>query len=358
MSLASLQIQDFRNIATARLEFSPSCNLITGANAAGKTSILEAIHFLARVRSFRTHRSEQLIREGCEAFQLVARLQEADRSIPVGLRRGRKDMEIRMDGSPVRRVSELAARFPLVSMTSDLHRVLEEGPKYRRQFIDWGLFHVEPSFHTTWTQYAHALKQRNAVLRTGGSEAQIRAWDPGLLAAGERIHVLRRSYLEALEPLFTVRAEEILGLAALGFRYSPGWARHTDYAQALADSLARDREQGFTRIGPHRADLLFLLEDQDLRERLSRGQQKQLVTALLLAQAELLRRRRDQRCLFLIDDLPAELDFDHQARVLAQLHDLDAQVFITAIADESLDLSVWDHQARFHVEQGMLREGP
>jgi DNA replication and repair protein RecF len=356
MTLSRLDIQDFRNLASARLDFSPRCNLITGDNAAGKTSLLEAIHVLARLRSFRTQRLESLIREGCEAFQLVARLDESGRSLPVGLRRGRKELDIRLGGAPVRRVSELATHFPLVVMTADLHRVLEEGPKYRRQFLDWGLFHVEPSFHGIWSQYAKALKQRNAVLRQGVPEAQVRIWDAPLLEAGGRIHEQRCLYIKDLEPLFAAQAERILGLGPMGLRYAPGWPQRLEYAAALAEALGRDREQGQTRVGPHRADLQFLHGDQDVRDRLSRGQQKQLVTALLLAQAELLRLRRDQVCQFLLDDLPAELDPEHQARVLAQLRELGAQVFITAIDDRALDLEDWPDKARFHVEHGVVRE--
>jgi DNA replication and repair protein RecF len=356
MTLSRLDIQDFRNLATARLDFSPRCNLITGENAAGKTSLLEAIHVLARLRSFRTQRLESLIREGCEAFQLVARLEESGRTLPVGLRRGRKELDIRLGGAPVRRVSDLAAHFPLVVITADLHRVLEEGPKYRRQFLDWGLFHVEPEFHATWRQYAQALKQRNACLRQGVAEAQVRIWDAPLLASGGRIHEMRRTYIKELEPLFAHQAERILGLAHLSLRYAPGWAQRLDYPAALAEALVRDREQGQTRVGPHRADLQFLKEDQDVRERLSRGQQKQLLIALLLAQAELLFRRRDRICQFLVDDLPAELDAKHQARVLAQLRELGSQVFITAIDAGTLDLRDWPEPARFHVEHGVVRE--
>ena len=356
MPLTRLDIQDFRNLASARLDFSPRCNLITGENAAGKTSLLEAIHVLARLRSFRTQRLEQLIREGAEAFQLVAWLDEAGRSLPVGLRRGRKELDIRLDGAPVRRVSDLAAHFPLVVITADLHRVLEEGPKYRRQFLDWGLFHVEPEFHATWRQYVQALKQRNAVLRQGAAEAQVRVWDGPLLAAGGRIHDMRCTYIKELEPLFAAQAEQILGLTPLALRYAPGWAHRLEYTAALAEALARDREQGQTRVGPHRADLQFLHGEQDVRERLSRGQQKQLLTALLLAQAELLRQRRNRHCQFLVDDLPAELDAEHQARVLEQLRRLGAQVFITAIEARALDLRNWEDPARFHVEHGVVRE--
>ena len=356
MTLTRLDIQDFRNLATARLDFSPRCNLITGENAAGKTSLLEAIHVLGRLRSFRTQRHEHLIREGCEAFQLVGRLEEGGRSLPVGLRRGRKTLEIRLNGAPVRRVSDLASHFPLVVMTADLHRVLEEGPKYRRQALDWGLFHVEPEFHATWRQYAQALKQRNAALRQRAREAQVRTWDTPLLEAGSRIHTMRCTYIKALEPLFARQAEQILGLEPLALRYAPGWAQRLTYPEALAEALARDREQGQTRVGPHRADLQFLHGEQDVRDRLSRGQQKQLLTALLLAQAELLHQRRQRTCQFLVDDLPAELDAEHQARVLSRLRELEAQVFITAIDASALALAAWPDPARFHVEHGVVRE--
>lgn len=356
MTLSRLEIQDFRNLASARLDFSPRCNLITGENAAGKTSLLEAIHVLARLRSFRTQRLEQLIREGAEAFQLVARLEETGRSVPVGLRRGRKELDIRLGGAAVRRVSDLAAHFPLVVITADLHRVLEEGPRYRRQFLDWGLFHVEPEFHATWRQYAQALKQRNAALRQGAVEAQVRTWDAPLLASGGQIHGMRCAYIKELEPLFTRQAERILGLGPLVLRYSPGWAQRLTYPEALAEALPRDRELGQTRVGPHRADLQFLHGEREVRERLSRGQQKQLLTALLLAQAELLRQRRGRICQFLVDDLPAELDAEHQARILGQLRELGAQVFLTAIEDLALDLEGWPDPARFHVEHGVVRE--
>ena len=356
MTLTRLDIQDFRNLASARLDFSPRCNLITGANAAGKTSLLEAIHVLARLRSFRTQRLEQLIREGAEAFQLVARLEESGRSVPVGLRRGRKELDVRLGGVPVRRVSDLAAHFPLVVITADLHRVLEEGPKYRRQFLDWGLFHVEPEFHVTWRQYVQALKQRNAVLRQGAPEAQVRSWDTPLLEAGGQIHGMRCAYIKALEPLFSRQAELVMGLGPLALRYAPGWAQRLGYPEALAEALPRDREQGQTRVGPHRADLQFQLDEQDVRDRLSRGQQKQLLIALLLAQAELLHQRRGRACQFLVDDLPAELDAEHQDRVLTQLRELEAQVFITAIEDRALDLEDWPEPARFHVEHGVVRE--
>lgn len=356
MTLSRLDIQDFRNLASARLDFSPRCNLITGENAAGKTSLLEAIHVLARLRSFRTQRLDQLIREGAEAFQLVARLEEGGRSLPVGLRRGRKELDIRLDGAAVRRVSDLASHFPLVVITADLHRVLEEGPRYRRQFLDWGLFHVEPEFHATWRHYAQALKQRNAALRQGATEAQVRTWDAPLLAAGGQIHGMRCTYIKELEPLFARQAERILGLAPLALRYAPGWAQRLTYPEALAEAFPRDRELGQTRVGPHRADLQFFHGEQEVRERLSRGQQKQLLTALLLAQAELLRLRRDRLCQFLVDDLPAELDAEHQARVLGQLRELGAQLFITAIEDRALDLEGWPDPARFHVEHGVVRE--
>ncbi len=330
--------------------------MITGANAAGKTSLLEAIYFLSRCKSFRSHRVEQLQRDGADFFQITAQLIQNEREVPVGIRRTANTMEIRMGGEAVRRVSELVAQLPLVSVTSDLHRVLEEGPRYRRQFLDWGLFHVEPRFHAQWTAYGQALKQRNACLRAGVKESQIRAWDPPLIQAGKAIDAFRMAYLDDLKAVFAKNGLSILNMESLSIAYSPGWAQRFTYEEALQESLARDREQGYTRVGPHRADLSFFQAGQDLRQRLSRGQQKQLVIALMLAQAEWLRACRQQLCIFLLDDLPAELDQEHQQRVLHQLQNLDAQVFVSAISAQTLDLSAWQHQKMFHVEHGAVQE--
>ena len=178
MGLQSLDICDFRNIATASLSFSPGLNLISGENAAGKTSLLEAIYCLGRVRSFRTHVSAQPIRDGQSAFRLVGRvLSSAGRQFPIGIERQRSELEVHLDGQPVRRLSDLAGSFPVQIMSGDTPTILNGGPRYRRQTLDWALFHVEQAYREAWQRYTRALRQRNAALRAHMPVKQVTTWE-------------------------------------------------------------------------------------------------------------------------------------------------------------------------------------
>jgi DNA replication and repair protein RecF len=166
MSLDALVIEDFRCVARAELELDSRCNLISGANASGKTSLLEAIFVLGRGRSFRTARTEILIRNGAEAFTLAGKVAGAGRIRPLGMRLGRDGMEARVSGRPVSGLAELATVLPAQAIDPEVHRLVEGGPQERRRFVDWGVFHVEPSFVDHWRRYQRALRQRNAALRT------------------------------------------------------------------------------------------------------------------------------------------------------------------------------------------------
>lgn len=357
MGLISLAIRDFRNIAEAELAFSPQLNLITGRNGAGKTSVLEALFFLGRAQSFRTTHPANLIREGALTLQVTGKYQDKlGAVIPVGLERDKANVRVRMGGRPVRQLAELVAQFPFQLLNPDSHQLLEGGPRYRRRYLDWGVFHVEPAFFPTWQRYNRSLRQRNAALRASASPKEIRLWDNDLVDAAELLDAQRRNYLELLTPVLDRYLSELVDVEGLDWDYRPGWSRKQSYAEALAEALEGDRRQGFTRIGPHRADLLPILDKHPAQERISRGQQKQIVSALMLAQAEIYQRVQGRACQFLIDDLASELDVDHRVRVLAQLHALQAQIFLTAIDADTIDTSAWTDQRRFHVEHGKVVE--
>lgn len=357
MGLISLAVRDFRNIATAELAFSPQLNLITGNNGAGKTSLLEAVYFLGRAQSFRTTHPASLIREGADHLLVRGQIQDHHgQPVPVGIQRDRATVQVRLAGRPVRQLAELVGRFPFQLLNPDSHRLLEGGPRHRRRFLDWGVFHVEQAFFPAWQRYSRALRQRNASLRARASPAEIRLWDAELTAAGELLDRQRRDYLDGLLPVLDEHVRSLVDIAGLRWDYRPGWPRKQTYAEALAEGLEGDRRQGFTRLGPHRADLLPLLDGVPAQERVSRGQQKQLVAALMLAQARLYQRLKSQPCLFLIDDLASELDAGHRERVLHCLRSMHGQVFMTAIDEAAIDTAGWSSQRRFHVEHGRVEE--
>lgn len=357
MILSNLVVRDFRNIETADLAFSPQLNLISGQNGAGKTSLLEAVYFLGRAQSFRTAHPSSLIRESTDALLVRGQLQGTyGEATSIGIQRDRVQLNIRLAGRPIRHVAELVAYFPFQLLTPESHRLLEGGPRYRRRFLDWGVFHVEPAFFPAWQRYSRALRQRNAALRTRSSAQEVQLWDSDLITASQSLDHMRQEYLRLLLPVLNGYISTLTDLNALQWDYRPGWSRKLGYAQALGDGLKADRKQGFTRQGPHRADLLPTFEGEPAQERISRGQQKLIVIALMLAQAMVYQQRTGRTCLFLIDDLPSELDGNHCQRVLGHLRDLGAQLFLTAIEADSINAGLWSEHRRFHVEHGHVEQ--
>ena len=223
MPLNRLEIDDFRCIERASLALDSRYNLFVGENASGKTSLLEAIFFLGRGRSFRTRRLDRLVRQGRDEFRLVGWVGGEGPATVLGIAGSREGTEIRVGGGSAPSTASLAEHFPPQIIDPDVHKLLEDGPTRRRRFLDWGVFHVEHSFLDVWQRYHRALRQRNAALRQHASRFSIEAWDQELLQAGERLDVLRREYLAQLaEPLHAVGAA-LLGLEVT-VAYSSGWA--------------------------------------------------------------------------------------------------------------------------------------
>jgi DNA replication and repair protein RecF len=357
MGLQSLDIRDFRNIQNASLTFSSGLNLITGANAAGKTSLLEAIYCLGRVRSFRTAVADEPVRYGQTAYRLVGRIrQPGGRVVPVGIERQTNGLQVHLDGRSIRRLSDLAGSFPVQVMSGDTDNILEGGPRYRRQAIDWALFHVEPPYREFWQRYTRALRQRNAALRKGVAIEQIRAWDAEIQEAGEQIDRMRNQYFQALQPKLELMLSDLLPGMSVSLHYQSGWPAALELAEALVQALERDRIQGYTRYGVHRADFRMRVDGRSARAHCSRGQQKSLSVAFMLAQIALQQDREVALGAFLLDDFASELDEAHQQRVLCALRDLQAQVFVTAIQGIRTDHAVWQETKRFHVEHGEIQE--
>jgi DNA replication and repair protein RecF len=357
MGVQSLDICDFRNIQQASLSFSPGLNLITGANAAGKTSLLEAIYYLGRVRSFRTHHANQPIRDGQGAFRLVGHLlREGGRLVPIGIERQTAGLQVHLDGQAVRRLSDLAGSFPVQALSGDTSTILSGGPRYRRQTLDWALFHVEQAYRDIWQRYTRALRQRNAALRAQVPADQITTWDAELLETAGQIHHFRRLYFDTLSPHLDTEVQRLLPSLLLRLSYQPGWPVESTLSETLGRALEKDRALGSTQYGPHRADFKLTVGGKPVLSHCSRGQQKAVVVAFMLAQVKCQQDRESPMGAFLLDDLGSELDAAHQARVLESLGQLGIQVFVTAIDAGPKDLSAWSEMKRFHVERGEIQE--
>jgi len=353
MSLQALGLRDFRCIESAELELHGRCNLISGGNASGKTSLLEAIFFLGRGRSFRTARNETLIRKGARELMLTGRVHRGHRTRPIGVRFGKEGIEARAGGERIGSLAELAGVMPVQAIDPEVHRLVEEGPQERRRFLDWGVFHVEPNFVEHWRRYQKALRQRNAALKAGQPPAVVRAWNPELAEAGERVAEFRLRYLERLRPHVAAVGHRLLGLSVeLGL--SRGWAAEHSLLEALEAAWARDVERAVTHVGPHRADLSIRVGGELARDRVSRGQQKLTASAMLLGQLRCDAEQGSDVAALLVDDPAAELDAGNLERLLREVLELPAQLFVTALDPQNPSILALPEGHRFHVEHGIL----
>jgi DNA replication and repair protein RecF len=349
--IRKLKVENFRNLKRVEIEPHARLNFFQGPNGAGKTSLLEAVVVLSRGRSFRTTQAVELIGPMEDTFRIYALTEGlGGASQRLGLERSGKRWRGRKDGLDVSQLSELIRALPLVLMEPDSHLLVSGPPEVRRRYLDWGMFHVEPGFLEAWRNFSRALKQRNAALRKQ-QQGVLDSVDAVLAGHGERLSRYRRTHFEAISTSINqILAELEPALSDISLEYQAGWSG-TNYGATLKANRSRDLERGLTTSGPHRADVGMSCGTIPARAVLSRGEQKVLAAALVLTQAEQLA-GVGERPLILLDDLASEFDGKHFQRVLRRALACETQVWVTGTREGGSEQPC----ARFHVEQGIIRE--
>lgn len=356
MPITELLIHQFRNFSAVSMKPLPEVNIFYGKNGSGKTSILEAIYFLGLGRSFRTHQLQRLIHEETDKLLVFAQLQHNNQAQVMGIERTRQgEKKVRLNGETPPSLASLARLLPLQLLTTESHRYFHDGPKPRRQFLDWGVFHVEPEFYRCWQQLQKALKQRNAGLKSHLSGKEVDVWNHEIAHSAGILDQYRKDYVSKLNPLLADLLSTLLPEIELHCRYTRGWPQEKNLSDVLAYSLTRDQQLGYTQFGPHRADLQLYAGKIMAGDVLSQGQQKLAAYALHLAQGLLLQKYTQQSPVYLIDDLPSELDPERRRFVANVLTQLQSQVFITGITlSELIDMIPSGHAKTFHVEHNRI----
>ena len=349
MRLLSLEVQNYRNIASASLTPGRELTVICGNNGQGKTNLLEAIWLLTGGKSFRGGKDAELVRRGepfavLEASTLRAQ-QEAEEPSRVRLTVGTPDSPrpgrmASVNGAPPKRAASLAGSFPAVVFDPGHLSLVKGAPEGRRKFLDAALCQLYPGYLTVYRRYVRALKQKNALLRhsaTGRERpyaekiALLEVLNTELAAQGEAIQQRRRAYLEQLEPLACANYAELShGAERMELHYAaqfePG-----GLAALLKARQADELRAGQSLCGPHREDLDLLLDGQPAKVFASQGQQRSVVLSLKMAEAAAAASITGEHPVLLLDDVLSELDDGRKQYLLTRMR--EKQTFVTSCDD-------------------------
>ncbi len=356
--LSRLILSNIRNLAETDLALVPKLNVFVGANGSGKTSLLEAIHVLGVGRSFRARSMQQVISFGAQDCLVRAKVNpNADQphsGVWLGVARDLAGgVQYRVGEKVEKSSAELTKKLPLQLIDVNSPLLLEGGPNYRRQFVDWGVFHVEHDFLNNWRLMQRALEQRNAALKKRQQPPAV--WDELYIKYSLAVDAARLRYIAKFSEIFTAMLRELLDITNIELRYFRGWSEDKDLFAVLSSTLSLDLALGYTNRGPHRAELEVLIGGRAVKSVLSRGQLKIFVCVMLLARTKLL--ETAQRGVFLIDDLHAELDKRSCSIFVSAIKALGCQAFITGVEADVLNALLQGCAAQmFHVEQGRIEE--
>ncbi len=365
MHLSLVQLAQFRNFD--QVAFSPceSLNIIHGANGAGKSSILEAVHLLGFGRSFRTNRQNSVVKHETNIATVFGRLTD-DQGVEqkIGCTRHKSEgFEFSINGERTKKLADVVRKIPMQIFTPQSSDLIIGQPVLRRRFVDWALFHVKHGYSDLVAAYTKTLSQRNALLRNYLNKGvpidtqQFNYWSESLGRYGNLISEARKSYLEAINAQVVALYRQFIPEFKIDLRYNNGWDKGTSFEDSLKAKEARDLQYGYTTVGPHKGDIKFTVNGLSAAENLSRGQLRILVSILQIAQMKMFSSLSNKSTIYLVDDIAAELDEKTREHFLDLILETKTQVFVTAIETSQFEFTnKYNDKKVFHVEHNQVNE--
>ncbi len=355
MHLSQLRLRDFRNYGRLDVEFAPGFHLLLGNNAQGKTNILEAIYLLSTLRSFRGVASAQMVRHGQKGFFVGGKIHHAgDHEIKMFW--SPKERNLAVDGRPVRRMSEFLGVFRSVVFCSEDIQLIKGPASRRRRYLDLLLTQTHPTYLALLQRYARAVRSRNALLKHRVIDpATLEAFTGEMITNGQELMGLRTKLLPQISPIACEAYRRITNAAEeLQLEYVT--SVRNDFAIELRKQEGRERAMRTTLIGPHRDELVLMLNGKSTAQFGSEGQKRSVAIALKMAQAEYLTQLHGSPPVLLIDDIMGELDLKRRSGFLPLLrraHQARSQVFMTC-TEENWPTELSKELHRWEVKAGRL----
>lgn len=374
MRITRLSLRNFRNHVETDVEWAPHLNVITGRNGAGKTNLVDAIHYLCMSRSFVSNSDTYVVNQDSSFFMLKGHFEGNIRSsfeVSCSYSRG-EGKKVFVNDSPLERLSDLIGMVPVVVLCPEDKKLTSEGPSERRTFIDAFISQISPRYLRDLIDYRKILKQRNKLLQEfrgprSTLEAYLEPWNVQMSETGARIVAKRTEVLNQFQD-YLAREYELIS----GMKHRPHLQYQTfcepsesveeireRYVKALEEAQEKEMEREYSIVGPHRDEIVFYLDDFELRKYGSQGQHRLFALALKLAQLFYFSEELDDLPIFLLDDVFGDLDPEKIEVLLNALVEHAGQTFITSANpvpfDQYVDFDTVKNRA-YRVEDGMVTE--
>jgi DNA replication and repair protein RecF len=350
MILDKLSIINFKNIREEQLSLSEGINCFVGDNGAGKTNILDAIHYLSMARSMHTITDSQSVCHGEEGFIIDGGFKRDDmrpEQIVCGYTR-RSGKTLKRNGKEYDKLSDHIGGVPIVVVSPGDTALISDSAEERRRYINRFISQTDRSYLNALIRYNATLQERNKLLKNHPTEEMLMIYDTMLATAAETIFERRTATIAAMQPLveryYAILAEERETIA-LDYRSE---MQETPLMELLQQSRQRDFVNEYTSSGPHRDDIVFSIADYPLRKFGSQGQQKSFLIALKLAEYTLLAEHSNEKPILLLDDLFDKLDMRRVAHLLRLVGgDMFGQIFITDCNKHRLERTLGEAGAKY-----------
>jgi len=357
MKIQHLSLRNFRNAEESEIDFSPGVNVICGANAAGKTNILEAIFYFAAGKSFRNCKDRELIKFGCEKGQIGIKFatQNVEYDMSAILNKSGRRI-IKLGNSVPLKMTEYIGRFRAVIFTPDHLSLVKGSPENRRRFLDLAICQSFPRYAPTLNEYNRVLAQKNALLKHGNViDELLQVYNERLASLAAVITVNRRKYVLKLEEEARKFLLDMSGSKenlTLNYQSQAGLFESQDelkekYLQLFNEKAGYEKERYLAFYGAHKDDFAVCINKKSARMYGSQGQQRSIVLALKLAEGELSAKLTGEYPVFLLDDILSELDKDRKEYILSRI--IDRQVIITGCESE-----VFESEGKIFVREGKI----
>ncbi len=357
MIIDSLELKNFRNYESLKVSLSPGTNIFYGDNAQGKTNVLESIFLASTSKSYRISKDKDLIQFGNDEAHIKMEVRKHDVPYRIDMHlKKNKSKGIAIDETPIRKASELFGIANIVSFSPEDLGLIKDGPAVRRRFMDLELCQLDKIYLYNLTRYNRVLDQRNKLLKDIVIKPSlldtISVWDLELIKYGTKIIEIRNIFIEELkEIIIDIHHHLTGGIEKLEIVYDANVGSQ-DFQNTLSRMRESEIRQHITLVGPHRDDLLFLIDGKDIRKFGSQGQQRTAALALKLSEIELVRKRIDDDPILLLDDVLSELDSKRQNYLLDLLS--ETQNIITCTGLDDFINNRFHIDELFHVVKGTV----